>query len=109
MVVVAFVQGITTIPFSDSLIRNLAETLFEVHEGATAHIKAEEVVLRKNASSRLKQPKHKENSLDCSIRRNETSTEKRTDPRYVPYVAKKDEPKIKVREENGSEVCPICR
>jgi len=31
---------------------------------------------------------------------NKTSTEKRMDTRYVPYVARKDEPKMKVREES---------
>jgi len=47
MVVVAFVQGITTSPFSDSLIKNSAEMLSEVRERATAHIKIKEVVLKK--------------------------------------------------------------
>jgi len=33
------------------------------------------------------------------MRSNEARTEKRTNLRYVPYVAKKDEPKAKTREE----------
>jgi len=98
-VVVGFVQVMTISPFSDSLIRSLAETLSEVRERVTAHIEVKEVVLRKNGSSRSKQPMHKENSRDCSVRSNETSTEKRTNLRYVPYVAKKNESKIKAREE----------
>jgi len=85
--------------FSDSLIRNPKETLSEVRERATAHIKAEEVVLRKNGSSRSKQPRHKESSRDHSIRSNEAPIEKRTNSRYVLYVTKKDEPKTKVKEE----------
>ena len=40
----------------------MTETLSEVRERATAHIDAEEVMLRKNGSSRSKKPKHKENS-----------------------------------------------
>jgi len=55
--------------------------------------------LKRSCSSRLKQPRHKENNRDHSIRRNEASTEKRTNMWYVPYVAKKDEPKKKAREE----------
>jgi len=45
MVVVAFVKGMTTSPFSDSLIKNRAKTLSEVHERATTHIEAEEVMV----------------------------------------------------------------
>jgi len=56
-------------------------------------------VLKKNEGSRSKQPKHKENSRDRSSRSNEASTEKRTDLRYVPYVAKKEEPETRAREE----------
>jgi len=63
MVVVAFVKGMATSPFSDSLIRNPAETLSKVCERATTHI---EVVLRKNGSSRSKQPRHKENNRQHS-------------------------------------------
>jgi len=47
----------------------------------------------------LKQLKYKENNRDRSVRSSEVSIEKRTDQRYVPYVAKKDEPKAKAREE----------
>jgi len=54
MVVPAFVQGMIASPFSDSLIRNPAEMLSEVHERATAYIKDEEAVLRRNGNSRLK-------------------------------------------------------
>jgi len=98
MVVAAFVQGMIESPFSDSLIWNLAEMLSEVCKQVTAHIEAKEVVLKKNGSSRSKQPRHKESSRDHSMRRNGALTEKRTGPRHVPYVAKKDEPKVKARE-----------
>ena len=70
MVVIAFVQGMTTRLFNDSLIRNLAEMLSKVRERATTHIEAEEVMLRKNESSQLKQPKHKENNREYSCRSN---------------------------------------
>jgi len=86
-------------PFSDSLIRNPVETLFEVRQQATAHIEAEEVVLRKNGRSQSKQPRHKKNGRDCSHRKNEASIAKRTDLRYVPYVSKKDKPEMKVKGE----------
>jgi len=33
---------------------------------------------------------------------NETSTEKRTNLRYVPYVARRDEPKTKGREKSNT-------
>ena len=64
MVVAAFIQRMTTSPFSDSLIRNPAETLSKVRGPATTHIEVEKVVLKKNGSSRSKQPRHKENSRD---------------------------------------------
>jgi len=51
MMVVAFVQRMTAGPFNDSLIRNPAETFSEVRERVVNHIKAKEVVLRKNGSS----------------------------------------------------------
>jgi len=37
-----------------------------------------------------------------SMRSNEAPTKKRTNLRYVPYVAKKDEPKTKVRDETST-------
>ena len=98
MMVAAFVQGMTTEPFSDSLIRNPTKTFSEVRERAIAHIEAKETILRKNGSSRSKQPKPKESNWDWSLRENDTSTKKRTDSRYVPYVAKRDQPKTKARE-----------
>jgi len=70
-----------------------------VRERATTHIEVEEVMLRKNGSSRSTQPKHKENNRDRFARSNEAPTEKRTNMRYVLYVAKKHEPKRKAREE----------
>jgi len=85
----------TTSPFNDSLIRNRAET----REQATTHIEAEEDVLRKNGSLRSKQPRYNENNRDHSARSNEVFIEKRTDQRYVPYVAKKEEHKTKAKEE----------
>ena len=42
MMIAAFEQGIAARSFSDSLIRNLAKTFFEVRERAVAHIEAEE-------------------------------------------------------------------
>ena len=56
-------------------------------------------MLRKDDNSRSKQPKYKENRRDRFARSGETFTDKRTNPRYVPYVAKKDEPKTKAMEE----------
>ena len=38
MVVAAFVKGMTTSPFSDSLIRHMMKKLVEVHERAMTHI-----------------------------------------------------------------------
>jgi len=71
--VAAFIKGMTTSPFSDSLIQNKAKTLFEVRKQVTTHIKAEEDVLRKNDSSRSKQSRYKESSCDRSSRKDETS------------------------------------
>jgi len=45
--------------------------------------------------------------LDRSFRVNETSVEKRMDSRYIPYIAKRDEPKTKTRE--GSATKPKFR
>jgi len=98
MVVAAFAQGMTTSSFI-SLIRNPVEMLSKVRERATAHTEAKKAVLRKNGSSRSKQPRPKENSRYRSAKCNEASTEKRTNPRYVSYVVKNNEPKTKSREE----------
>jgi len=98
MVVVAFEQGMLASPFSDSLIKNPTEMLSEVRQRATTHIKAKKTMLRKNSSSLLKQPRHKENSRDRSNRSNEASIGKRTNLRYVLYVSKKEEPEIRARE-----------
>jgi len=97
--IAAFKQGMATGPLSDSLIRNPAETFSEVRERAIAHIEAEEAVLRKNGCSHSRQPKPKESSRDRPQWVLETSAEKRTDSRCVPYVAKKDESRGKAREE----------
>jgi len=56
-------------------------------------------VLRKKGGLRSKQPRHNENSRDRSNRSNEASIGKRTDLRYIPYVAIKKESEIRVREE----------
>jgi len=47
MMIAAFEQGIAAGPFSDSLIRNPTEKIFEVREQAVAHIEVEEVVVKK--------------------------------------------------------------
>ena len=60
MMITAFEQGITTGPFSDSLIRNPTETFSEVRERVVAHIEAEEVVVKKNATQILRQLRPKE-------------------------------------------------
>jgi len=98
MMVVAFVQGMTAGPFNNSLLRNPTVTFFEVRERVFTNIEAEEVVLRKNDNSRSKQPRPKESNKDWPMRVNETFVEKRTHSRDVPYVAKRDEPKMKARE-----------
>jgi len=99
MVVAAFVKGMTTSPLSNSLIRYREESLSEVREQATTHIEAEEVVLGKNNNSRSKQPRYKVNGRDRSSRSDEVSTSKQSDQRYVPYIAKKDDPKNQASEE----------
>jgi len=99
MEVDAFVQGMATSPFNNSLIRSPADSLGKIHERATAHIKAEEVVLRKNGTSHSKQTKYKENNRDHPARSREAPTEKRVNQRYIPYVAKKNESKVKGRKE----------
>jgi len=58
----------TPFPSSDSLIQNRAKTLSEVRERTTTHIEEEEVVLRKNGSSRLVKSRYKESSRDRSSR-----------------------------------------
>jgi len=93
MMIIAFEQGIAAGPFNYLLIRNLAETFSEVRERAQ-----EEIVLRKNDSSHSRQPRSKESNRR-PLWVNETSAEKRTHLRYVPYVGRKDEPKMKAREE----------
>jgi len=98
MMIIVFEQGMAAGSFSDSLIRNSTEAFSEVCERVAAHIEAEKVILRKNGSLRSRQSMPKESNRDHPLRVNEASTEKRTDSRYVPYVAKKDEPKVKARE-----------
>jgi len=82
------------------LIRNLAETFSEVRERVVAHIEVEETVLRKNDSSCSRKYRPKNSNRDRPLRVNETSAEKRTESRYIPYLAKKDEPKMKAREKS---------
>jgi len=82
-------------PSNDSLIRNPVKTFSEVREQVVAHIEAEEVMLRKNGSSHSRQPRFKESNRAQPLQVNETSVEKRMNLRYVPYVAKKYEPKMK--------------
>ena len=86
-------------PFNDSLIRNPTETFSEVHERVVAHIETEDAVLRKNVNSHFRQPKPKESIRDRPLQVYETSTKKRTNSRYVPYVAMKDESRGKASEE----------
>jgi len=103
MMIVAFKQGIATGPFSYSLIRNPTETFSEVREQVVAQIEVEKFVIRKNDTSHLRQPRPKESDQARPLRVNETSAEKRTNLRYVPYVAKRDEPKTKAREESATQ------
>jgi len=42
MVIVAFVKGVAVSPFSNSLFRNMAESLSEIRERVATHIEAEE-------------------------------------------------------------------
>jgi len=96
----AFEQGIMAGPFSDSLIRNSKETFSEIQRRVVAHISAEEVVATKHDNSFSRHPKPKESDRVQPQRVNETSTEKRADLRYAPYVAKRDEPNSKSRDES---------
>ena len=59
MMIAAFEQGMAARPFSDSLIKNPTKTFCEL---CVVHIEVEEVVLRKNGSSRSRRPKPKESS-----------------------------------------------
>ena len=54
MVVVVFVKGMWASPFSDSLIRNRAESMAEVRERAVAHIEAKEAIIVKHGNSQPK-------------------------------------------------------
>jgi len=56
-------------------------------------------VVRKNDNLHLRQASPKEIDRARPLRVNETSTEKRMNSRYVPYVAKRNEPKTKAKEE----------
>jgi len=87
MMIAAFEQGIVARPFSDSLIRNPTETFSEVRERVVTYIEAKETILRKNGGLRSRKSRPKERNRDPSLRVKETSAEKRTDSRYVPYVA----------------------
>ena len=100
--VIAFEQGISAGLFSDSQIRNPTKTFSEIQERVVAHIEGEEVVVRMNDRSRLRQPGPKESNQAWPLRVKETSTEKRTDSRYVSYIDKRDEPKTKGREESDT-------
>jgi len=62
VMVTAFKQRIAARPFNDSMIRNPAETFFDIRERAFCHIEAEEVVVIKNGSSHSRQPRPKESS-----------------------------------------------
>jgi len=100
VMVPTFKQGIAAGPFSDSLDKNPAETFSEIRERVVTHIEAEEVVARKNNSSYSRKPRPTESSRARPLQVHDTSTLKRTHSRYVPYVAKRNEPKTKAREES---------
>jgi len=55
MMIAAFEHGIAAGLFNDELIRIPTETFFEVWERVVAHIEAEEVMVRKNDNSHLRQ------------------------------------------------------
>ena len=62
MMIAAFEQGIAMGPFIDSLIKNPIKTFFEVQERVLACIEAEEIMVRKNDNSHLRQLRPKESS-----------------------------------------------
>jgi len=62
MMNLAFEQGMAAGSFSDLLIRNQVKVFSEVRERVVAHIEAEEVVLKKNDSSRSRQSRPKESN-----------------------------------------------
>jgi len=100
MIVTAFEQGIAIGLFSDLLIRNQADTFFEIRQQVVVHINTEDVVATKHGSSFLRHPKPKERSRARPLRVNGTSGEKRMDSRYAPYATKRNEPKTKARGES---------
>ena len=102
VMVTAFEQGIAAEPFSDSLIRNPTETFSNIREQVVAHIEAEEAIVKKNDNLHLRQSRSKESARGRPLRVNETLAEKRTNSRYVLYIAKRDEPKTKGREESDT-------
>ena len=95
LIVNTFEQEVMAWPFSDSLIRNSAETFAEIWRWAVAHINLEEVVSMKQNTLYLGQNKPKEGSRFRPLRVNETTTEKRTDSRRAPYPTRKNVPKAK--------------
>jgi len=81
--------------------RDRGETVhrLKIRERVVAHIEVEVTVARKNGSSCSRQPRPKESSRARPLWVNETSAKKITNSRYVSFVAKRNEPKTKAREE----------
>jgi len=77
LIVHAFVKGIRSGPFSDSLIMNRLRTLAEIKWRAVAHIAAEEWMSTKRESMGAGPTKARENSRTQPLRVHETTTEKK--------------------------------
>jgi len=83
-VVDAFVKSL----FSNSLIRNQAESLAEVREKATVHIEAEEAIRRKRVNEPQKQGRYKVNSHAHNSKNAEPLSGRQPERKYVSNVAK---------------------
>jgi len=84
LIVHAFVKGIRSGPFSNSLITNRLRTLVEIKRRAVAHIEAEESMSTKRGSMGVGPTKAQENCRTQPLRVHETTTEKKP-TRKKPY------------------------
>ena len=85
LMVHAFVRGVLSGPFNDSLIRNRPRTFGEIRWRATAHIAAEETVTTKSGNVGVGKHKPRDESRTQPMRVHETATEKKSSMRRTPY------------------------
>jgi len=95
LMVHAFVRGVLSGPFGDSLIRSRPRTFSEIRRRAIAHIIAEETMTTKHGNGDVGQYKPRDGIRTQPMRVHETITKKKLSARWTPYESKKNQSRSK--------------